>query len=73
MQRYILIGWPESQALLEQDWFNECMLMNDENHLPNIGSSAYFVPEERYNSLIVPIIDTEDPDAQDYYGDDIPF
>lgn len=44
---YVLVTWPESQALMDQDWFNECILMNDENHLEEIGSSAYFVPKER--------------------------
>ena len=51
MEKYILVTWPESQLLMEKDWFDECILMNDENHLDNIGSSAYFVPEERYNVL----------------------
>lgn len=44
---YVLVTWPESQALMDQDWFNECILMNDENHLEDIGPSAYFVPKER--------------------------
>lgn len=51
MEKYILISWPESQELMEQSWFDECILMNDENHLDEIGSSAYFVPEERYLEL----------------------
>lgn len=37
-----------SQMLMEEEWFNECILMNDENHLEEIGSSAFFVPEDRY-------------------------
>ena len=51
MEKYVLITWPESQMLMEQEWFNECILMNDENHLENIGSSAYFVPIERMREL----------------------
>ena len=51
MDRYILVTWPDSQNLMEQDWFDECVLMNDLDHLDNIGSSAYFVPESRYLSL----------------------
>ena len=51
MEKFILISWPESQILMEQEWFDECILMNDENHLENIGSSAYFVPEERVQEL----------------------
>ncbi len=50
-KRYILVCWPESQILMEQIWFDECILMNDENHLQEIGSSAFFVPENRYNEL----------------------
>jgi hypothetical protein len=48
---YVLISWPESQILMEYDWFNECILMNDENYLESIGSSAYFVPFERWKEL----------------------
>ena len=35
---YVLVSWPESQILMEYDWFNECILMNDENYLESIGS-----------------------------------
>ena len=51
MERYYLVLWPESQLLMEESWFEECMLMNDGNHLDNIGSSAYFVPEVRYKQF----------------------
>lgn len=50
-EKYVLVCWPESQILMEQEWFDECILMNDENHLQEIGSSAYFVPENKYNEL----------------------
>ena len=50
-EKYILVCWPESQILMEEVWFDECILMNDENHLQEIGSSAYFVPENRLNEL----------------------
>ena len=50
-EKYILVCWPDSQILMEQHWFDECILMNDVNHLSEIGSSAYFVPETRYNEL----------------------
>lgn len=50
-EKYILVCWPESQILMEEAWFDECILMNDENHLQEIGSSAYFVPENRFNEL----------------------
>jgi hypothetical protein len=50
-EKFVLVQWPESQILMEQTWFDECILMNDENHLDNIGSSAYFVPESRLQEL----------------------
>lgn len=50
-KEYVLVCWTESQILMEQEWFDECILMNDENHLQEIGSSAYFVPKNRYNDF----------------------
>lgn len=41
MDKYVLVLWPDSQELMDKDWFDECVLHID---LP----SAYFVPEERY-------------------------
>lgn len=52
MDKYVLVTWPESQELMEEDWFDECILMNDLDRLNDIGSSAYFVPEERYNEYL---------------------
>ena len=43
---YVLILWPESEAVLSKPWFEDCILMNDKSHLGRIGSSAYFVPKE---------------------------
>ena len=46
---YVLVTWPESQQLMDETWFDEeAILMNDENHLEEIGSASYFVPIERY-------------------------
>lgn len=49
---YVLVMWPDSQMLMEEEWFDECILMNDENHLDSIGSSAYFVPKDRYQTYM---------------------
>ena len=49
--KYQLVSWPEIQSLMEEKWFDECILMNDENHLNDIGSSAYFVPVNRFNEF----------------------
>lgn len=46
--KYILIQWPESQDVMEQEWFeNECSLADNEL----FGDAAYFVPEKRYNQM----------------------
>lgn len=39
---YILVSWPESQELMEKEWFNECILGDN---------SSYFVPENRMIEL----------------------
>lgn len=52
MDTFVLVTWPESQLILEEDWIDECILMNDENHLDSYGSSAYFVPTYRYKELM---------------------
>ena len=52
MEEYILITWPESQNLMEQEWFKECILMNDPDHLDNLGYQAYFVPKDRFKEFV---------------------
>lgn len=50
MSHYILIMWPESQELMDQEWFNdEAVLANPghESHELYGKSSAYFIPKER--------------------------
>lgn len=49
--KYIVVEWPESQNLMEKDWFNECELINSDFGISEYGSSAYLVPENRYNEL----------------------
>lgn len=49
--KYILVTWPDSQELMEQAWFNECILVQDIEGHAECGSSAYMVPEERYRSI----------------------
>lgn len=38
---YIMVLWPESQMLMEEDWFDECILDQD-------SSADYLVPIDRY-------------------------
>jgi hypothetical protein len=53
IKKYILVEWPDSQYLMEMDWFDKCILMNDENQFENFGSSAYFVPEYLYIDFLL--------------------
>lgn len=48
--KYILVEWPDSQMLMEYEWFrDECSLADCEL----FGSSAYFVPEERWKKVFL--------------------
>ena len=48
---YSVITWADSQELFEQEWFDECILINDDVGLEMFGSSAYLVPIDRYNEF----------------------
>lgn len=48
MYRYVIVPWPESQKLMLEDWFSECILVPSEYQNDWIWSSAYFVPEDRF-------------------------
>jgi hypothetical protein len=49
---YAVVTWPESQALMELEGFEEnSYLVNDEKGMEDFGSSAYFVDEDWLNSL----------------------
>lgn len=48
---FVVVAWPESQQLMEQDWFDECTLINNGKALEEFGSSAYLVPDERAREL----------------------
>ena len=53
MENYIVVTWPESQSLMDYDWFEEeCNLINTEPLLSVYGGSAYFVPLNRYNEIL---------------------
>lgn len=43
---YILVQWPESQQLMEEDWFQEEAILALGNE-EKTGSSAYFIPLKR--------------------------
>lgn len=47
-QKYVLIEWPSSQQIMEEDWFNtEAILYNaDTGQVEKFA--AYFIPYNRY-------------------------
>ena len=49
-EEYVIVVWPESQILMDEKWFNECVLINEEPLLNQVGPSAYFVPKSRMKS-----------------------
>jgi len=46
-----IIQWPESQMIMDEPWFEECELINDDIGLQMYGSSAYVVPLEHVINL----------------------
>lgn len=49
---YVVVCWPESQMLMENEgFFENCTLINTERGLEAYGSSAYLVDEDWYNQL----------------------
>jgi len=47
-KEYVIITWPDSQELMDEEWFDdECILINEDPLLSQMGSSAYFVPIAR--------------------------
>jgi hypothetical protein len=44
---YMLIKWPESQLLMDEEWFETECHIADMTRDPEVGSSAYFVPVKR--------------------------
>lgn len=49
---FVVIEWPDSQELMDQEWFSECILINTEEGIIEHGSSAYMVPKWRYQEFI---------------------
>ena len=50
MEKYILVEWPESQQLMENERFNECLFIPD----IEVGS-AYMCPEDLYEEIFIKI------------------
>jgi hypothetical protein len=42
---YVLVQWPETQVLMDHDWFDAEASLAD---FHKFGSSAYFIPQKRW-------------------------
>lgn len=50
--QFTLVLWPESQSLMEYDWFRtECVLYQTFEHTDDQPDSAYLVPNNRMNEV----------------------
>jgi hypothetical protein len=45
---YVLVQWPETQVLMDYDWFDAEASLAD---FDKFGSSAYFIPQTRWLEL----------------------
>ena len=45
---YVLVQWPETQVLMDYDWFDKEASLAD---FDKFGSSAYFIPQTRWIEL----------------------
>ena len=45
---YVLVQWPETQVLMDYDWFDEEASLAD---CDKFVSSAYFIPQSRWLEL----------------------
>lgn len=43
-QAYVLVKWPDSQELMDKDWFDDEAILDVNG---TFGSSAYFIPLNR--------------------------
>lgn len=52
MNKYVIVSWPESQMLFDQDGFKEhCSLINDYYFFNKYGPESYFVDESWLNEI----------------------
>ena len=49
--KYVLVQFPESQLLMDNPRFNECLFVQDIDGHVKIGSSAYMCPEDLYEQI----------------------
>ena len=51
MEKYILVQWPDSQLLMENPRFNECLFVENIEGHEDVGSSAYMCPESLFKEI----------------------
>jgi hypothetical protein len=47
-KKYILVDWPESQVLMDYEWFDKEAILAD---WVKCGASTYFIPEHRMKEI----------------------
>lgn len=50
-KEYILVQWPDSQILFDNERFNECLFVQDIDGHEEVGSNAYMCPTDLYEEL----------------------
>ena len=48
---YVLVKWPQSQLIMDEEWFGRECHLADMNVDPEVGNSAYFIPVQRMVDL----------------------
>ena len=49
--KYVLVQWPDSQELMDNLRFNECLFVQDTPGHKEVGPLAYMCPEDLYNEI----------------------
>ena len=49
--KYVLVQWPESQFLMDNPRFSECIFCMDLEGHEEVGDSAYMCPEDLYKEI----------------------
>ena len=51
--KYILVQWPDSQYLMENPRFSECIFCMDIDGHEEVGDSDYMCPEDLYDEIFL--------------------
>lgn len=50
-QKYILVQWSDSQLLMENNRFSECIFCMDTEGHEEVGNCAYMCPEDLWEEI----------------------